>query len=213
MNRTNKRRRFYHCLGISQDLQFRLRCFISLVFIVGIVCTCVRPSRVIAAPLLSGQQTVLVSLNSHGDSRMPAESNKEIALHFAQEGWGTKPNWKKTWDELMVSDVIYHFNSSSEAVVGLEANKEFNADLFKGFPDLHQTIEDVVAEDNTVVYRTTLEGTNAGEFLGTAPTGKPVKINDFTLLRFSEGRISEWWYECNLLEVMQQLGFISEMGT
>ena len=137
---------------------------------------------------------------------MSIEENKQTALRFAKDGWGTMPNWERVWDELLSSDIIYHFNSSPEPVVGLEANKEFNAGLFQGFPNIKQTIKDVVAEENKVVYRSTIRGTHTGEFLGVPPTGKSVKINDFTLLRISNGRIVEWWYECNLLELMKQLG-------
>ncbi|AFY52920.1 putative ester cyclase [Rivularia sp. PCC 7116] len=139
-----------------------------------------------------------------------AEQNKITALRFAREGWGTNPSWRNIWDELMSKDVVYYFNSFAEPIVGLEANKEFNVGLFEGFPDIKQQIEDVIAEDDKVVYRTTIQGTNSGEFLGTPATNKPVKANDFTLLRIVEGKIVEWWYECNLLEVMKQLGLVSE---
>ena len=137
---------------------------------------------------------------------MSIEQKKEIALRFAKDGWGTMPNWEQVWDELMSTDVIYHFNSSPEPIIGLEANKKFNASLFQGFPDIKQTIEDVIAEGDKVVYRTTMQGTHTGEFLGISPTGKSAKINDFTLLRIVNERIVEWWYECNLLELMKQLG-------
>ena len=56
------------------------------------------------------------------------------------------------------------------------------------------------------MYRTTMQRTHTGEFLGISPTGKSAKINDFTLLRIVNDRIVEWWYECNLLELMKQLG-------
>lgn len=137
------------------------------------------------------------------------EENKSIAQRFAQDGWGTNPNWQKTWDELVSADVIHHFNSAAQPIVGLEANKAFNESLFQGFPDIHHTMEDVIAEGDKVVYRTTIQGTHTGEFLGTPPTGKSVKVNDFTLLRIAGGKIVEWWYESNLLEVMQQLGLVS----
>jgi predicted ester cyclase len=137
-----------------------------------------------------------------------ATQNKAIALRFAQEGWGTKPNWEKTWDEVVNPNVIYHFNSSPEPIVGLPANKEFSKSLFQGFPNIRQKIEDAIAEGDKVVYRTTIQGTNTGEFLGTPSTGKPVKVNDFTMLRFANGQIAEMWYECNLLEVMQQLDLV-----
>ena len=137
---------------------------------------------------------------------MSSEQNKQIALRFAKDGWGTMPNWERVWDESMSENVVYHFNSSPEPIVGLKANKEFNVSLFQGFPNLKQIIEDVVAQEDKVVYRSTLEGTHTGEFLGIPPTEKSARINDFTMLRISDGRIVEWWYECNLLELMKQLG-------
>jgi predicted ester cyclase len=136
------------------------------------------------------------------------EQNIAIALRFAEDGWGTNSNWEKTWDELISPNLIYHFNSAAQPIVGLEANKEFNKSLFQGFPNIRQKIEDVIVEGDKVVYRTTLQGTNTGEFLGTPPTGKSVSVNDFTQLRISDGQIAEMWYECNLLEVMQQMGLI-----
>jgi predicted ester cyclase len=141
---------------------------------------------------------------------MSTEQNRAIALRFAQEGWGTNPGWEQIWDELMAPGAVHHFNSGSEPIVGLEANKAFNASLFRGFPDIKHTIEDVIAEGDKVVYRTTLKGTHTGEFLGIPPTGGSTKINDFTLLRIDNNKIVEWWYECNLLEVMKQLGLMPE---
>ncbi len=139
-----------------------------------------------------------------------SERNKAIALRFAQAGWGTNPGWEKVWDQVMATDVIYHFNSSPDAIIGIEANKAFNASLFEGFPDIKQTIEDVISEADRVVYRTTMEGNHTGNFLGILPTGKSAKVNDFTLLRIVNDRIVEWWYECNLLEVMKQLGLMPD---
>ena len=137
------------------------------------------------------------------------EQNKSIALRFAKEGWGTVDGWEKVWDELMSPDIVLHFCSSSEPIRGLEANQEFNASLFQGFPDIQQTIKDIVAEGDRVVFRATLKGTHTGEFMKIPPTGKRVSVNgSFNLLRISQGKIAEWWYELNLLEVMTQLGAI-----
>ncbi len=116
----------------------------------------------------------------------------------------------------MANDVIHHFNSDPKPIVGLAANKAFNASLFQGFPDIQHTIfqrkgfanEDIIAEGDKVVYRTTLKGTHTGEFMGIPPTGKSVVINDFNLLRIAEGKIVESWYDCNLLAVMRQLGLM-----
>lgn len=137
----------------------------------------------------------------------PAD-NRTVALRFAEAGWGTHSNWETVWDQLMSDDVVYHFNSMPMPVVGVDANKAFNTGLFVGFPALRQTIDDVVVDGDRVVYRATLQGKNTGEFLGVAPTGKSVNVSDVTWLRLADGKIAEWWYDCNLLEVMQQLGVV-----
>jgi steroid delta-isomerase-like uncharacterized protein len=136
------------------------------------------------------------------------DHNKSIALRFAQGGWGTYPGWEATWNELLSTDVIHHFNSAPEPIVGLEANKTFNASLFQGFPDIQHQIEDLIAEGDKVMYRTTIKGTHTGEFMGIPPTGKSAVLNDFTLLRIANGKIVEWWYDCNLMALMQQLGLM-----
>lgn len=140
---------------------------------------------------------------------MSIEENKAIALRFATEGWGTNASWEKVWDELVAPDLVQHFCSWSEPIVGLKANKEFQMSLFKGFPDIQQAIEEVIAEGDRVVYRHVLRGAQTGKFMGVPPTGKWVSGNGFTLLRLSGDKIVEMWYETNLLEVMKQLGAIS----
>jgi predicted ester cyclase len=140
-----------------------------------------------------------------------SQENKAIALRYATAGWGTQPNWEQVWDELVAPNMVLHFNSFPEPVVGLEANKAFSKELFDGFPTIHSTIEDVVAEGDTVVYRSTLEGKQTGPFLGMPATGKKVKMNDFTMLKIKDGKIQEQWYETNLLSLMQQLGIAPEI--
>ncbi|MGB3294670.1 MAG: ester cyclase [Phormidesmis sp.] len=137
---------------------------------------------------------------------MSTEQNRAIALRFLNEGWGTQPNWQAVWDEIVAADAVHHFNSEPEPIVGLETNKAFNASLFEGFPDIEHTVEDILAENDKVVYRTTLRGTHTGDFLSIPPTGKSAQLNDFTLLRMADSKIVEWWYDCNLLALMQQLG-------
>lgn len=149
-------------------------------------------------------------MNSSPIHQNLAQENKAIALRFAKEGWGTQPNWQQVWDELMAPDVVHHFCSSPDEIVGLEANKEFNKALFIGFPEIKQTIENIVVEDDLVVYRSTLEGEQSGPFLGIPATNKIGKMNDFTMLRLKDGKISEWWYETNLLSAMEQLGLMPD---
>jgi predicted ester cyclase len=163
----------------------------------------------LAAPAMAG---VLPVQNKNSSSQTSSsqtslsQTNKAIALRYAQEGWGTQPHWEQVWDELVAPDMVLHFNSFPEPIVGLAANKAFSKDLFDGFPTIQNTIETVVAEGDTVIYRSTLEGEQTGSFLGMPATGKKVKMNDFTMVKIENGKIKEQWYETNLLSLMQQLG-------
>jgi predicted ester cyclase len=98
-----------------------------------------------------------------------------------------------------------------DPIVGLKANKEFSKGLFEGFPSIRNTIGDVVAEGDTVIIRSTLEGKQTGSFLGIPATNKTAKMNDFTLYKIRNGKISEMWYETNLMSLMQQLGVAPEL--
>jgi steroid delta-isomerase-like uncharacterized protein len=155
-------------------------------------------------PILAGQ------LQTAPPMQQLSQTNKAIALRFAKDGWGTQRNWEKVWDELVAPDMVLHFNSFPDSIVGLEANKTFSKDLFQGFPKLKSTINNVVAEGDTVIYRSTLEGNQTGAFLGMPATGKNVKMNDFTMVKIQDGKIREMWYETNLLSLMKQLGLATD---
>jgi steroid delta-isomerase-like uncharacterized protein len=140
---------------------------------------------------------------------MNTEDSKVIALRFATEGWGNVQGWGTVWDDVVAADVIYHHPGLPNPIQGLEAAKAFSDSLFKGFPDIQQTIEMIVAEDSTVAIRHLLKGTHTGDFLGIPPTGKQVTESGTRFFRLSKGKIVETWYEINLLGVMQQLGAIA----
>jgi steroid delta-isomerase-like uncharacterized protein len=81
--------------------------------------------------------------------------------------------------------------------------------LFRtAFPDLHFTIEDEIAEGDTVVSRWTARGTHRGEFMGTPPTGRTIAVTGMDILHFVDGRIRENWAAFDALGLLQQLGAI-----
>ncbi|MBD2608872.1 ester cyclase [Scytonema hofmannii FACHB-248] len=139
-----------------------------------------------------------------------SEQNKAIVLRFAKEAWGNVPLWDQVWDELVAEDIIWYFCGCSEPISGSKA-KEFYATLYQSFPDIELvSVENAIAENDKVAFRSTIKGTHKGEFMGISPTGKSINASDLNLFRISEGKIVEWWYELNLLEVMNQIGVISD---
>jgi len=75
------------------------------------------------------------------------------------------------------------------------------------FPDIHFTIEDMLAEDDDVVVRLTIQGTQQGVFQGIAPTGKTVAFTGLQRMRFKDGKIVQVvWHHYDKLLMLQQLG-------
>ena len=76
----------------------------------------------------------------------------------------------------------------------------------ESFPDLRITIDEQVAEGNTVVTRWTARGTHRGAFMGVSPTGREVTVSGVQIHRLARGKIVELWEQLDLFGLMQQLG-------
>ena len=74
--------------------------------------------------------------------------------------------------------------------------------------DLHFTVEDQIAEGDTVVSRWTARATQLGELLNIPPTGKQATVSGLTITHFSEGKIVEDHVNWDTLGLLQQLGVI-----
>jgi steroid delta-isomerase-like uncharacterized protein len=114
----------------------------------------------------------------------------------------------KTIDELVEADVLIRTPSPVETT-GAQAIKEVFARLLQAFPDLHITVEDLIAEGDKVVSRNSVTGTHQGEYMGLPPTGKTVTYNEIFVFRFINSRIAETWGIVDVLSQMQQLGVIA----
>lgn len=112
-----------------------------------------------------------------------------------------------TVDEVFQPDVRMGTPLPLQAT-GAQAVKEVWATLHRAFPDLHITVEDLIAEGDKVVARQTVTGTHRGEYLGVAATGKSVTYNEVFVFRFADGRIAETWGVVDVLSQMKQLGII-----
>lgn len=96
-------------------------------------------------------------------------------------------------DELFASNFVYHDPVSHEEWRGPESVKSYATMLRVAFPDLHQTIEEQIAEGDKVAYRWTARGTHQGEFMGIAPTGNRVEMTGISIARLIDGKLEEIW--------------------
>jgi steroid delta-isomerase-like uncharacterized protein len=108
-------------------------------------------------------------------------------------------------EEFMAEGIELH---GTGLAPGLAAIKKWVAMLDAAFPDRNLTIDDVVAEGDRVVVRTTLSGTHQGEMQGIPATGKAVNQPSVSIFRLANGKIVEGWFATDNLSMMQQLGVI-----
>lgn len=80
--------------------------------------------------------------------------------------------------------------------------------MFKGFPDIHWTIDAQYAEGDHVISLFTWTGTHKGEFMGNAATGKQVKVKGAAFEYIKGGKMTRGRIIADRLGLMQQIGVI-----
>jgi steroid delta-isomerase-like uncharacterized protein len=139
-----------------------------------------------------------------------SEGNKNLVRRLFEEVWN-KGNLQVT-DDLLTPNYAHHDSSTPDLGRGPEGEKK-RATLYRtAFPDLRLTVEDIIAEGETVVARWSCRGTHKGDLNGIAPTGKRVNITGISIARFTNGKMSEGFVHWDALSLMQQLGVVPELA-
>lgn len=76
------------------------------------------------------------------------------------------------------------------------------------FPDVAITVEEVIAQGDTVVARATWRGTHRGEVMGIAPTHRPIRITGLDLIRLKDGLFVEHWGQIDFITMLDQLNYL-----
>jgi steroid delta-isomerase-like uncharacterized protein len=113
-------------------------------------------------------------------------------------------------DEIYASGFVGHDPAMPEDVRGVEGAREFYGMYQSAFPDVQITIEEQVAEGDTVATRWTARGTHQGELLGVPPSGNRVEVMGVTISRIEGGKVAEEWDNYDALGMMQGIGAIPE---
>jgi len=108
--------------------------------------------------------------------------------------------------------VIPEYVNKQLKVRSREDLKQILRRQYSGFPDVHRTLEDIIADKDTVWIRVTITGTHTGEYRGIAPTGKKYVMDAVPHYRIVDGKIVEGWSVWNPLDLFKQLGVIEYKG-
>jgi predicted ester cyclase len=113
----------------------------------------------------------------------------------------------KAIDEFIHPDGRFHPAERTD-VTAVQAQKRVWEILLRAFPDIHVTLEDLLAEGDKIVARQTVTGTNSGEYRGMPPTGKSVTYNEIFIARFANGQVTDIWGVVDVYSQLQQLGLV-----
>jgi predicted ester cyclase len=122
---------------------------------------------------------------------MQEANNKQIIHHLFEEAFNRKN--MEIIDTLFSSQFIDQ--STPDQPAGPQGVKQYFAQVHTLFPDMQVTIEDLIAEGEKVVVRTTWRGTHPGELADAEPTGKQAAGTMIQIFRIVDSKILEEWNE------------------
>lgn len=135
-----------------------------------------------------------------------SHDNKRLVQTFYTVTWNT-------WDEATARRILHpelEFRGSiGLAVRGHDGFLGYMSVIRTAFPDFHNRIDELVAEDDKVVARLTYTGTHQGTLFDTAATGRDIAYAGAAFFRFEDGLIRNVWVLGDQLSLLRQIGAIA----
>ncbi len=122
---------------------------------------------------------------------MSVEENKTIIRRVFEEA--LNQGNLAVIDELFTSNFVDH--STPSQVPGPKGVKEYFTLVRTGFPDVHVTIDDLIAEGDKVVVRTTWRGTQQSSHEDMTSINTQVTRTLIQIFHLQGGKIQEEWNE------------------
>jgi steroid delta-isomerase-like uncharacterized protein len=110
--------------------------------------------------------------------------------------------------EVFAPDYVEHDPASDEEIRGHEGVRRDLSVYQTAFSDIEITVEDQIADGDSVATRATLCGTHVEELFGIPPTGSRVTVTGILIQRVADRRLAEGWWNWDTLGLLRQLGAI-----
>ena len=137
-------------------------------------------------------------------------ANKAIVQRLYEEVWNRRK--LEVIKEIISTSHALQGSNILGSSIGPEAYKRNVLAFLAGYPDLHWTIEDLIAEKDKVVACWTISGTHKGDYMGVPATNKKVSIDGITIHHITNGKIMDSTSNWDALGMMQQLGVVPPLG-
>ncbi len=134
---------------------------------------------------------------------MSAEGNTALLRRYVDQVW--HQGNLSALDDFLAPGYRRHVSPTAQPLTR-EGQMQRLAGFRAAFPDAELTVEDVLADDDRLAFRSTLRGTHRGAFRGVAPTGSRVAGSLVDVVRIEEDRFVEQWGGPDVLDLPRQLG-------
>jgi predicted ester cyclase len=112
---------------------------------------------------------------------------------------------RRYYDEVLNGrnlDAVGDFFSDPRVVEGVRRGC---FSYFQSFPDLHVSVDDLIAEGDQVFCRSTMTGTHDGEYKGIPPTGRNASSESAEIFTIADGKFAGYWCLSNVAGLTRQL--------
>jgi predicted ester cyclase len=140
---------------------------------------------------------------------MSLKDNKELMHNAFEEFNATKGDitklhslYAKYCEPTFIAHSVLRGDANSETVIQAMVKN------FVAFPDFKIIADDILAEEDKVVTRYTIQGTHTGTFMGIAGTGKKLNIKGVQIDKIVGGKRVENWDFPDALGLLTQVGVI-----
>ncbi len=103
-------------------------------------------------------------------------TREDIVALFEKRQQAMNQHDVATLSDMFSEDAVVESPTAGTTVHGRSRNGDVWNTVFKGFPDIVFSAEDLVIDGNRAVWITETRGTDTGGFLGLPPTGKPFRM-------------------------------------
>ena len=138
---------------------------------------------------------------------MTVDENRTVALRFFQEQDRLRGG---PADALCAPS--YTAQIGSNPPMDLAGHKQFAQMFYGAFPDLYHTIEDAIAEADSVAVRFTLHGTHTHNMMDIPATGKSIQVSAIAILKIKDDKVTVLHGQFDQVGMLQQLGVMPVPG-
>jgi steroid delta-isomerase-like uncharacterized protein len=116
--------------------------------------------------------------------------------------------WNGDFSKLDVvsESVVFREPIGRGEIRGRDGLEDHIREVRTGFPDLHVAVDDVLADEETIMVEWTMTGTHEGEYMDVAPTERELEITGMSKILTCDDRVHYEWQYFDRQLMSEQLG-------